>query len=76
VALAHDGCRFTLTNAGVGAADVYRLSVTGGQLSNALVALKVAESQAVSVTTPGSATLTAVSESDPTVKASSTCKAP
>jgi hypothetical protein len=28
------------------------------------------------VTTPGSATLTAVSESDPTVKATSTCKAP
>jgi M6 family metalloprotease-like protein len=76
VALAHDGCRFTLTNAGVGAADVYRLSVTGGQLSNALVALKVAESQPITVLTTGVATLTAVSESDPTVKASSTCKAP
>jgi hypothetical protein len=74
VSLAHDGCRFTLTNAGAGASDVYRLTVTGGTIPNALAALKVGESQAITVTASGRATLKAVSESDPTVFASASCQ--
>jgi M6 family metalloprotease-like protein len=74
VSLAHDGCRFTLTNAGAGASDVYRLSVTGGTIPNALAALKVGESQQITVTTSARATLKATSEADPTVSATSTCQ--
>jgi M6 family metalloprotease-like protein len=66
-------CTFTLTNTGEGAADVYRLTSTGGQLANPLAALKPGESQTVAVA-GRSATLTAVSESDPAVKASATCR--
>jgi len=74
VSLAHDDCRFTLTNAGAGASDVYRLSVTGGTIPNALAALKVGESQQITVTTSARATLKATSEADPTVSATSTCQ--
>ena len=74
MSLAHDGCRFTLTNAGAGASDVYRLSVTGGTIPNALAALKVGESQQITVTTSARATLKATSEADPTVSATSTCQ--
>ena len=72
--LTQQGCRFTLTNSGTGASDVYRLSVTGGTIQNALAALKAGESQAITVTASGRATLKAVSESDPTVSATSTCR--
>jgi hypothetical protein len=70
---AGNSCTFLLTNSGSGAADVYRLSVTGGQLANGLAALKPGESQAVRVFANRRATLKAVSESDPTVSATASC---
>ena len=68
---AGSGCRFTITNSGTEAADVYRLAATGGQIANALAALKAGESQVVSVT---GGTLTAVSESDGTARATAACR--
>jgi hypothetical protein len=74
-ALASTGsCSFTLTNTGTPAADVYRLSVTNGRLTNALAALRAGESQTVPVfATGGTATLKATSESDPAATATATC---
>ncbi|HXK01003.1 MAG TPA: peptidase M6 [Verrucomicrobiae bacterium] len=67
-------CLFTVANTGSQAPDVYRLSATGGQLANALVALSPGQSQAIRVypATTGSVTLRAASESDPAATASAT----
>ena len=65
---------FTLTNTGSASEttppfdhDIYRLKVSGGQLSNELAAVKFGQSQSIPVhVTPGaSVTLAATSESDP-----------
>jgi len=69
---AQAGCTFTLTNTGAGA-DIFRLSATGaGQIPNALAALQPGASQTVPVS--GSATLRAVSESNPATSATASCR--
>ena len=75
VALASAGsCSFTLSNTGTLAADVYRLSVTNGQLANAVAALRAWESQTVTVLAgAGTAILKATSESDPSAVATAAC---
>jgi M6 family metalloprotease-like protein len=66
------GCAFTLTNTG-SAGDIYRLSAEGGELRNALAALKPGGSQEVKVYGTA-ATLKAVSESDSSKAATASCR--
>jgi hypothetical protein len=82
---ARGACTFTLKNTGAAIAgedaatgyDIYRLSATGGDLTNALAAVKFGASQTVSVPVRarGAVTLKATSESDSTKTASATCSA-
>jgi M6 family metalloprotease-like protein len=76
VALASDAaCEVSLTNTGEGGVDIYRLKVSGGgELRNALAAVKAGDSQKIEVYGSGSVTLTATSESDPSKTARTTCR--
>jgi hypothetical protein len=69
-------CEITLTNTGESGADIYRLSATGGELRNALAAVKAGESQTISVSGSGTITVRATSESDPAKSAAATCSRP
>ena len=79
-------CAFTLKNTGTAASvdsDIYRLSLAASgqgwptEPPNALAALKAGESQTVTIPAgrTGSATLKAVSESDPSKSATASCSA-
>ena len=69
-------CEITLTNTGEGGADIYRLAATGGELRNALAAVKAGESQTIPVSGSGTITVRATSESDPAKSAAATCRRP
>ena len=72
---ASESCEITLTNTGESGIDIYRMSVTGGgELRNALAAVKAGESQTVAVYGSGAMTVRATSESDPSKSARTTCR--
>jgi M6 family metalloprotease-like protein len=76
VMAAGTSCEITLTNTGESGADIYRLAATGGELRNALAAVKAGESQTIPVSGSGTITVRATSESDPTKSAAATCSRP